>query len=78
MFYIESGKLKILTWQKDYNLIDETTLSAGQSTNIKPGLYHQFMALEDTIAYEIYYVHLDEDDIIRDGCGMINYTGDPQ
>lgn len=71
MFFIESGKLKISVWQKDYDLIDETILSAGQSTNIKPGLAHQFAALEDTVAYEIYSVDLDNDDIYRESCGNI-------
>jgi mannose-6-phosphate isomerase-like protein (cupin superfamily) len=68
-FFVESGKLKILVWQKDYDLIDETILSASQSTVVKPGLYHMFYALEDTIAYEIYHTELDENDIIRETCG---------
>jgi mannose-6-phosphate isomerase-like protein (cupin superfamily) len=64
-FFIEKGKLKISVWQKDYNLIDETILETSESTEIKPGLFHEFLALEDTIAYEIYYTKLDENDIIR-------------
>lgn len=68
-FYIEKGKLKILIWQQDYALMDETTLTSGQSTSIKPGLNHQFLAIEDTIAYEIYHVELADEDIVREGCG---------
>lgn len=68
-FFIESGKLKIVVWQKDYDLIDETILCSGESTTVKPGLYHMFVALEDTIAYEIYHTELDDDDIIRENCG---------
>lgn len=71
-FFIEKGSLKILIWQKDYDLIDETILKPGESTEINPGLFHQFIALEDTIAYEIYYVSLDNSDIIREGIGFIN------
>ena len=71
-FFVENGSLKILVWQKDYNLIDETILSPGQSTEIKPGLFHQFIALENTVAYEIYYSELDEEDIIREGVGALD------
>jgi quercetin dioxygenase-like cupin family protein len=70
-FFVENGNLKILVWQKDYDLVDETILSPGQSTEIKPGLFHQFVALEDTIAYEIYYLELEDNDIIRDSCGHL-------
>ncbi len=65
MFYIETGILKIEVWQKDYDLIDETILLDGQSTCIPPGLKHRFSALEDTIAFEIYYVELNDQDIVR-------------
>ena len=71
-FFIESGSLKISVWQKDYNLIDETILVTGQSTTIKPGLYHTFEALEDTVAYEIYHIELEDNDIIRETCGSKN------
>jgi mannose-6-phosphate isomerase-like protein (cupin superfamily) len=70
-FFVEQGKLKILVWQKDYDLVDETILYAGQSTEVKPGLFHQFIALEDTVAYEIYYVRLENSDIIRSNCGKL-------
>tara|TARA_Y100000389_G_scaffold204994_1_gene261744 strand:- start:8641 stop:8991 length:351 start_codon:yes stop_codon:yes gene_type:complete len=65
MFYVEKGKLKIEVWQKDYDLIDETIIADGQSTSVSPGLQHRFSALEDTIAFEIYFVELDNNDIIR-------------
>jgi mannose-6-phosphate isomerase-like protein (cupin superfamily) len=71
MFFVENGLLKISTWQKDYTLVDETILGNNQSTTISPGLYHNFEALEDTVAYEIYYLNLNDNDIIRDGCGYI-------
>lgn len=68
-FFIESGKVKISVWQKDYDLIDETILVSGDSTTVKPGLYHMFEALDDSVAYEIYHVSLEEEDIIRETCG---------
>ena len=68
-FYIESGKLKITVWKNDYDLVDETIITASQTTVVPPGEYHMFEALEDTIAYEIYWVELPEKDIVREGCG---------
>ena len=38
-------------------------------TVAKPGTYHRFKALEDTICYEIYWVELDPSDIERDDVG---------
>lgn len=69
MFYIESGTLKIDVWQKDYDLIDSTIISNGESSIVKPKLFHRFIALEDTIAYEIYYTLLEDNDITREDCG---------
>jgi mannose-6-phosphate isomerase-like protein (cupin superfamily) len=70
-FFVESGVLKISIYQKDYPLVDETILRSGNSTVVKPGLFHMFEALEDTVAYEIYHLELDENDIIRENCGSI-------
>lgn len=69
MFYVEQGKLLLKHWQNDYDLIDETVLDAKESCVIPPNHYHQFIALEDTIAYEIYYVKLLDNDIYRRTCG---------
>lgn len=71
VFYIEKGKLKILVYQEDSKLVDETIVSSGESTTIEPNEYHRFEALEDTIAYEIYYVTLPSEDIIREDHGGI-------
>lgn len=73
IFFIEKGKLLIRHWQNDYDLIDETILNSGESCCIPPKHYHQFVALEDTIAYEIYYVELEEKDIVRENCGSNKY-----
>lgn len=69
MFYVERGMLKIEVWQKDYDLVDTTTITDGQSTSVSPGLQHRFSALEDTIAFEIYFVELNNNDIIRIDAG---------
>ena len=68
-FLVESGKLKITTWKNDYDLIDETIVEAGQITTCKPQEYHMFEALEDSVAFEIYWVELLEKDIVRENHG---------
>jgi mannose-6-phosphate isomerase-like protein (cupin superfamily) len=73
IFFVEKGKLLIKHWQNDYDLIDETILVDGEMCSIPPMHYHQFIALEDTIAYEIYYVELEDKDITRENCGSNAY-----
>lgn len=68
-FFVEKGKLIIRVWKSDYDLVDETVLLPGQFTRVKPGDYHQFEALEDTIAFELYWAEFSHDDIIRDDVG---------
>ena len=69
MFYIESGKLEIRQWQKDSEIIDRTILGTGEQTIVAPSIPHQFYALENTRAYEVYWVALDPNDIIRESFG---------
>lgn len=54
MFFVESGKLMVEVWKNDYDLVDSTVISSGESTVARPGEYHRFTALEDTVALEIY------------------------
>lgn len=70
-FFVESGVLCIKIW-KSYGLVDETILRAGQSCIVPPGQHHQFKVLEDAVAYEIYWVELDVDDIEREDSGGID------
>ena len=70
-FYIEQGKLKITVYETDYDLIDETIVSTGGLAIAKPGTYHRFEALEDTICYESYWVESNHDDIEREDVGGI-------
>ena len=70
MFYVESGKMLIRVWQNDYDLCDTTILEPGDQISVPPNIMHQFEALEDTIAFEIYYVErLDKKDIVRESVG---------
>ena len=64
MFYVEHGALQIETW-KDYGLVDKTILFSGQSCVVEPGQYHRFKVIEDVVAFEIYWVELDGNDIVR-------------
>ena len=67
--YIEKGKLKIRIHETEYDLVDETIASTGDLSIVKPGKYHEFEALEDTICYEIYWVELNHGDIERETIG---------
>lgn len=72
LFYVEKGKLEVLVWKNKYDLVDKTVLFAQQSTIVPPGEYHQFHALENTIAYEIYWVELCAEDIHRENVGSLS------
>jgi mannose-6-phosphate isomerase-like protein (cupin superfamily) len=72
MFFVESGKLKIDVWEKENNEMNSTIINKGESTIVDPKLYHKFEALEPTIAYEIYWVKLFNDDIIRENFGGVS------
>ena len=70
-FFVENGSLEISIWKKDYELCDKTTISDTQMTVVSPGEEHMFRALEDTVAYEIYWVEL-TNDIVRSNHGGID------
>ena len=79
-FFVESGRMLIRVW-KDYGLkntlsqVDETILETGDFTQVKPGEYHQFEALEDTVAFELYWTEvLNHNDIVRETVGYIDQT----
>lgn len=62
-FFVESGKMMVRCWNGD--LIDETILGPGDFTQVKAGVYHQFVGLEDGIAFELYWAEFSHDDIER-------------
>jgi len=74
-FVVLKGKLQITIW-KDYGtetLQDVSILGISQECTVSPGDFHKFEALEDTTVLEIYWVDLNENDIVReDHGGMIN------
>ena len=69
-FFVESGKLAIKVWKNNYDLVDVTVIGSGQYTRVAPGEYHQFEALEDTVAFELYWANFDHEDIERETVGF--------
>lgn len=73
MFYVEQGTLIVKIWKNAYALVDETSLVPTQFTIVPPGEYHKFeipfSQTMPTIAYEIYWVSLEKDDIEREDHG---------
>ena len=68
-FYVVEGQLLIRIWKNDYDLVDETILNAGEWTRVKPGEYHQFEAISDGIAFELYWAEFNHNDIERETVG---------
>ena len=79
-FVIFSGKLKVTIFLGNPDepvpdakrLRDETILSSGDCTDVPPGVWHVFEALEDVKGIEVYWTALDSDDIIRRTTGGMN------
>jgi len=65
MFVVERGKIRIIAWKDRSGRPDETVLGPGDTSIVPPGLYHKFEVVEDCVAYEIYWVELDPEDIKR-------------
>ena len=69
-FFVESGKMMVKVWQNDYDLIDTTILNAGDFMRVKPGVFHQFIGMEDGVAFELYWAEFDHNDIKRESVGQ--------
>jgi hypothetical protein len=41
-------------------------------TKVSPGEYHQFEALDDTVAFELYWAEFNHVDIERESVGKLN------
>jgi tellurite resistance-related uncharacterized protein len=77
-FIVLKGSLKVTIW-KDYgngtSLEDISHLGVSQECTVNPGDFHKFEALEDTTVLEVYWVELNENDIVRlDQGGVINHA----
>ena len=71
-FFVESGKMIVRVWQSEdqQGLVDETILEAGDFTQVKPGMVHQFEGVEDGVAFELYWAEFDHNDIKRKSVGQ--------
>ena len=71
LFFIETGELEVTIYRHDAGTIieDITVLKRGDSTYVEPGVFHKFKANTNTVAYEIYWVELDNNDIVRENVG---------
>ena len=74
-FYVESGELRVSIY-KSGELVDSTDLTGGMTTSVAPGEVHQFEALKDTVAYEIYWTELEPADISRLDIGGVRNKDD--
>ena len=70
IFFIQSGRLLIEQWMEE-ELVDSTVLNKEDKMEIPSQIYHRFTALEDTNALEIYYLDINNNDIIRKDTGLI-------
>jgi hypothetical protein len=46
-------------------LCDQTILRAGDYYKVEPGKWHQFVGVDDGVAFEIYWAEFNADDIVR-------------
>jgi quercetin dioxygenase-like cupin family protein len=63
LFFLQSGSIIVKTWNTD--TINEHKLIAGDKILVKNNIWHQFLAVEESILLEIYYSTIDHEDIIR-------------
>ena len=66
-FVIFKGKLKVTIFLDKHGKepVDETILEPGGCTDVPPGQWHMFEALEDVEGIEVYWTTLDPSDITR-------------
>ena len=70
-FVVLSGKMVVCQHSIALGQLDKTILTAGQVTDVPPGVRHSFEVMEDCIAIELYWVTLDAQDIERFSIGGI-------
>ena len=71
-FFCIDGELRINVKRRAYDLVDETTLLAGDFTTVSPGEAHWFATRDaPTRAIEIYYPEPLTEDIVRETVGGV-------
>jgi mannose-6-phosphate isomerase-like protein (cupin superfamily) len=75
-FFVESGVLLVKTWQDEPEdsrknmTCDQTVLRAGDYYEVEPLKWHQFIGVEDGVAFELYWSEFDGEDIVRRTTGQ--------
>jgi len=84
-FFVESGRMMIKVWRdwRESNISDSrgpdvTFLKAGDFMKVEPGVYHQFIGVEDGVAFELYWSELHTSDIRRRTVGHVVDAPDPE
>jgi len=63
-FFIESGEIEV-TIYRDNGIEETTVLKPYDQTTVPPKLVHKFKANRKSIVYEIYWVAMEGEDIVR-------------
>jgi len=78
-FFIESGIMLVKVWPNKRDPVtkedilkmkagiryDKTVLHAGDYMKVPAGVWHQFVGVEDGVAFELYWSDFDKEDIVR-------------
>lgn len=67
-FYVESGEIEV-TIIRDNGIEETTVLKDNEQTTVPPQLKHIFKSNKDSVVYEIYWVIMEGEDIVRDTVG---------
>lgn len=67
-FFVESGEIDVVIF-RDNGITETTTLRPNEQSTVPPKMKHQFKAIKDSVVYEIYWVALEGEDIVRQTVG---------
>ena len=54
----------------EYHDVLDPVLNPGDFMRVKPGVFHQFVGMEDGVAFELYWAEFDHNDIKRESVGQ--------
>ena len=69
-FFVESGKMMVKVWQKDYDLVDETILNAGDFMRVQARRLSSVHRFGRRSCFELYWAEFDHNDIKRESVGQ--------
>jgi len=71
VFTVLSGHLEVRVWPGLYQNYDSTIIGPGESSAVPVGLWHQFLAIDDTVCLEVYEAAEIGEDIERRSVGGV-------